>query len=272
MTETGRTGFSNVDAAADSGELVDYLALAADRLTQQRRAGFEMLRLAEGSAVLDVGCGAGEVCVELAARVGTSGSVTGIDPSEAMIAAAKRASARSGRVVDLRVASVYELPFPDGAFDAVRAERVFQHLEDPETALREMSRVTRRGGRVMVIDPDHGQHGMSLDDLQQHRVFAATVSAMLRMIANPHSGTRLRSMFIRAGMAEIGQSISVFESTYPDFQRLFFFPERINSAIDAGDITPAEGADLVAQLEERHRLGTFYANVIGYTVSGTRPA
>ena len=49
-----------------------------------------MLRLRPGDAVLDVGCGAGEVCVELATRVGTKGRVAGVDLSEAMLEAARR--------------------------------------------------------------------------------------------------------------------------------------------------------------------------------------
>jgi ubiquinone/menaquinone biosynthesis C-methylase UbiE len=87
-----------------------------------------------------------------------------------MIAAARRAASNSASPVDLKVASVYALPFPNETFDAVRAERVFQHLEDPEAGLREMLRVTRTGGRVMAIDPDHGQHGLALDDPDHRKV------------------------------------------------------------------------------------------------------
>src|ERR1700757_3630339 len=97
------TGFSNVDGSERADELVDYLALLADRLADVRREGYAMLRVAPRSRVLDVGCGAGEVCVELAAIVGDEGTVTGIDPSEAMIAAARRAANVAKRTVDLRV-------------------------------------------------------------------------------------------------------------------------------------------------------------------------
>lgn len=138
--------------------------------------------------MLDVGCGAGEVCVELAGMVAPSGRVVGIDPSDAMLGAARRTADASRPSIELHVGSIYALPFPDGTFDAVRAERVFQHLEDPDAGLREMLRVTRAGGRVMVIDADHGQHGIALDDSSQRRVFEASVRALMRMIVNPHSG------------------------------------------------------------------------------------
>ena len=81
-----------------------------------------------------------------------------------MIEAARRAAAAAGRDIDLRVASAYQLPFPDQSFDVVRAERVFQHLAEPDAALTEMLRVTRIGGQVMLVDPDHGQASVAVDD------------------------------------------------------------------------------------------------------------
>lgn len=264
------TGFSDVDGSAREAELIDCLALYADRLAVARRDGYAMLRLFLGAAVLDVGCGAGEVCVELAARVGPAGRVAGIDPSEAMIAAARRAADASSLPIELEVASIYALPFPDGTFDAVRAERVFQHLDDPERGLKEMVRVTRAGGRVMAIDPDHSQHGLALDDPAHRRVFEATARALQRMVVNPHSGTRLRAMFVRTGLSEIEQTTREMEIRHPDFVQAVFLQDRLDMAIGAGEITRAEADDFVAAVEQRHRDGTFFANAFGYNVAGTK--
>ena len=67
---------------------------------------------------------------------------------------------------------------------------MFQHLEDPDAALREMLRVTRRGGRVLLMDPDHGQASVAVDDARQRRVFEAARRSLLTLIVNPHSGVR----------------------------------------------------------------------------------
>jgi ubiquinone/menaquinone biosynthesis C-methylase UbiE len=265
------TGFSDVDGSARAEDLVDYLTVLADRLAGARREGYEMLRLAPGAAVLDVGCGAGEVCVELSARVGPKGRIAGIDPSETMIAAARRTAKGTQFPIELQVASIYALPFSDATFDAVRAERVFQHLDDPEAGLREMIRVTRPGGRVMAIDPDHGQHGLALDDPADRRVHDATVRAFLRIIANPHSGTRLRAMFVRAGLTEVEQDIKDVEILHADFVRGVFLHDRLNAAVDAGEITREDADRFVAALEKRQRDGTFFANAFGYNVAGTVP-
>ena len=73
------TGFSDVDGSDRAAELVDYLALLEDRLVDVRRHGYAMLRLAPGSSALDVGCGTGGACVEVARIVGRVGRVAGID-------------------------------------------------------------------------------------------------------------------------------------------------------------------------------------------------
>jgi ubiquinone/menaquinone biosynthesis C-methylase UbiE len=266
-----QTGFSDVDASGRASELVDYLALTAGHVAEFRRNGYELLRLKPGAAVLDVGCGAGEVCVELAARVGPKGKVAGIDLSQAMVEAARKAAAASGHAIDLRVGTAYALPFADGAFDAVRCERVFQHLDDPEAALREILRVTRSGGRVMALDPDHGQAGLGLDDPAHRRVYKAIQRQMERMIVNPHSGTRLRGMFVRAGLVDLALAGFVLDLEQPAYMTMFFVRERIEAAVAAGDISANDGSDFIATLDARHRAGTFHGNAVGYNVAGTKP-
>ena len=266
-----QTGFSDVDGSGRSDALVDYLSLVAQHVGEFRRHGYDLMRLHSGDAVLDVGCGAGEVCVELAAIVGPQGRVAGVDLSAAMIEAARRTAAASGLAIELQPASVYQLPFADGEFDAVRAERVFQHLDNPEAALREMLRVTKPGGRVLTSDPDHGQGGLALDDPAHRRVYEALQRAMARMITNPHSGTRLRGMFVRVGMRDVEQLVKSFDFNHTEFMQMFFVFERLAAAAAAGEITAQEGEGFLAAIEERHQAGTFYGSAIGYTVAGTKP-
>jgi ubiquinone/menaquinone biosynthesis C-methylase UbiE len=265
------TGFTDVDASGRSEALVDYLAMLAQRLAAFREQGYELLALQPGQAVLDVGCGAGEVCAELSARVGPGGRVAGVDLSEAMIAAARAKPATAAGGIELQVASVYALPFADASFDAVRAERVFQHLEDPEAGLREMQRVTRSGGRVMLIDPDHGQSSLALDEPSHRRVFEAARRAMLRMIANPHSGVRLRAMMMRAGLVQVRQLVQFLEVAYADWHRAFFVDDQLAAAQAAGEITREEALSFLQALQQRDRDGLFFANALGYNVVGIKP-
>jgi ubiquinone/menaquinone biosynthesis C-methylase UbiE len=115
---------------------------------------FELLALAGGDHVLDVGCGTGEDVRTIAGRA-PDVSATGIDASEDKIREARARTLGLPRPVDFRVGDAYAIPFEDETFDACRADRVFHHLVDPSKALAEMVRVTRSGGRVVVCDTDY---------------------------------------------------------------------------------------------------------------------
>ena len=100
----------------------------------------QVLAVRSRESALDVGSGTGSEVVSLARAVGPSGTTVGVDPNPAMVAAAtSRAKGSTARFVQ---GTAYDLPFPDGSFDAVRCERVFQHLDDPHAATQ-IARVLR---------------------------------------------------------------------------------------------------------------------------------
>ena len=100
--------------------------------------------------VLDVACGPGLVAAAFA-RV--CRHVTGIDLTPAMIDRARALIAERGLGnVTLTVGDVLPLPYDDGAFSVVVSRFAFHHFPDPAAVLREMIRVCRPGGRVVVAD------------------------------------------------------------------------------------------------------------------------
>ena len=102
--------------------------------------------------VLDVGCGGGRTLSKLAA-IATQGKVYGIDHSAESVAMAMRTNQQwidLGRV-EVREASVSRLPFSDGAFDVITAVETHFWWPALPTDLREVLRVLKPGGRLIVI-------------------------------------------------------------------------------------------------------------------------
>jgi ubiquinone biosynthesis O-methyltransferase len=101
-----------------------------------------------GEAVLDLGCGGGFMAEALSKR---GAKVTGIDPSEAAIAAARRHADAHDLEIDYHVARGESLPFTNDAFDIVVCVDVLEHVEDLERVLFEVRRVLRPNG-VFLFD------------------------------------------------------------------------------------------------------------------------
>lgn len=165
-------------------------------MAARRRLVRGHLDLRTGEDVLSLGCGPGFEPAELAESVGPEGSVYGIDRSEAMLALAER---RCGDVphVALTNADATDLPIADESVDAVAAVQIYEYVEDLETALDELHRVLRPGGRAVVYDTDFDALvWRSADRERTERVLDAFDSHCPR----PHLGSRLGPHLREAGL------------------------------------------------------------------------
>jgi len=108
--------------------------------------------LRQGERVLDVACGTGIVARLAADRVGTTGTVAGLDINPGMLAV-DRSSSPSSESIEWYEASADSMPLPDESFDAVLCQLSLQFFADQLAALREMLRVLVQGGRMTLSVP-----------------------------------------------------------------------------------------------------------------------
>lgn len=107
--------------------------------------------------VIDIGCGTGHLLLALGDRIDQPLHLYGLDFSDSAIRRARQL-VKSAQFV---VASVYAIPYPDESFDLVTCTETLEHLERPESALQEMSRVLRTGGHLVITVPNGAEDDWS---------------------------------------------------------------------------------------------------------------
>lgn len=139
-----------------SREFFDSLGAEWDRLRKVFQDDLQRARaigrlVPRGLKIADVGTGTGVLAMEMA-QLGMH--VVAVDQSEAMLAAAdaKREALSDPDRVDLRQGTATDLPIDDGEVDAVLAHMVLHYVPSPRDAIRELARVVRPGGRVVLVD------------------------------------------------------------------------------------------------------------------------
>jgi demethylmenaquinone methyltransferase/2-methoxy-6-polyprenyl-1,4-benzoquinol methylase len=143
--------------------MFDRIAGVYDRMNDVMTAGMhhrwrvraaDLAALPADGKALDVATGTGDLALELARRVGPNGEVLGTDFSARMLELARAKAARSGFSgrLQFEVANALELPYPDDAFDAATVGFGARNFSSLEQGLRELIRVVKPGGRVVVLE------------------------------------------------------------------------------------------------------------------------
>jgi SAM-dependent methyltransferase len=161
---------------------------------------------------LDVGCGPGALTAELVRRLGPE-AVSAVDPSEPFVAAARERHPG----VTVRRAAAEQLPFEDGTFHTALAQLVVHFMEDPVAGLREMARVTRKGGVVAACVWDHaGGKGPLSPFWDAARELDPDVHDESQL-AGAREG-HLSELFRAAGLHDIEETALSVEVEHPSFE------------------------------------------------------
>jgi ubiquinone/menaquinone biosynthesis C-methylase UbiE len=186
-----------------SAPMVSFMAQRA----AETHAGFFLEHLQPGWRVLDAGCGPGSITMGLARRA-APGQVIGIDVEDSQFEDTREQAGREGLNLELRKASVYELPFNDGSFDAVFSHALLEHLGDPGAAMAELRRVLKPRGLIGVRAGDLG--GLLLDAASEGpmQAFAAYIASQKNDSKEPNVGRKLGRLLRNAGFRVLKRSAS----------------------------------------------------------------
>jgi ubiquinone/menaquinone biosynthesis C-methylase UbiE len=122
----------------------------------------ETLRPRPGNRILDVGCGEGTAEIRIGRLHVSQIRLVGVDVMIERVMVARHQTAGHNQRVAYATADACHLPFHDGVFDSTFCVTVLQHVGDVDTAIGEFARVTRAGGRVLVVEPDnHARYAYS---------------------------------------------------------------------------------------------------------------
>ncbi|HEY8943434.1 MAG TPA: bifunctional demethylmenaquinone methyltransferase/2-methoxy-6-polyprenyl-1,4-benzoquinol methylase UbiE [Polyangiaceae bacterium] len=152
--ETARADGSGAmfDGIAERYDFVNrVISLGIDR--RWRKAAALALELGPSGRVLDLATGTGDLAIEIAQRA-PGAHILGIDPSERMLAIARTKVQAKGLAdrVELSLGDAQALAAPSASFDGVSIAFGIRNVPDRAKALREMARVTRPGGRIVILE------------------------------------------------------------------------------------------------------------------------
>lgn len=251
---SGLAGFSDVDAC-NAGEYVAYLDACAAGAGAGKMESYRSQGIAAGSKVLDLGCGTGDDVRTLSDIVGPAGHVAGLDSSHVLIDEAVRRGVPEN--AEFTAASAYALPFSDGVFDAIRAERVLQHLERPEECAREAYRVLKSRGSLFVLDQDWETIAVAGGDREITR---RVVRAFVDGLAHGWAGRSHAGLLKSAGFADVAVSAGVnmlpLAAAYA-----FVLQPAVTAAKRQGVVSEEEADQWLVSLLEANRRGDFFYSV-----------
>jgi len=220
---------------------------------------YRQARLPRAKRVLDVGSGTGAVTEELASR--TVGQVIGVDLAPEMVAYARRKASQ----VEYQLGDAHALPFDDGWFDISACHFVLMWCHDPARAAREMVRVTRPGGAVLVCaEPDYGGR----IDYPELSLGRWQCDSLRREGADPCLGRKLHRLFALAAVRQVQvgliPGIWGIDALRAEFSAEWALWEHsLRTVVPADELAQARAADWAA-IETGQRLAfvpLFYALV-----------
>jgi ubiquinone/menaquinone biosynthesis C-methylase UbiE len=246
---------SALSFTGDMARLQRAIAESHD-LVVRRGTVLEALNLRTGERVLEVGSGGGYFTYEAARFVGPPGRVCAIDISPDQTAAAQQRCAQLAWV-ECRTADIASAPYGDAEFDAAFAVQVLEYMTDLDAALRQIHRMLRPGGRLVIVATDWGSavwHSENAPRMQ--RVLTAWA---------PHTPCRdlpaiLAARLRSAGIQPLRQTaIPILNTSYNPASFSYWVAQAIRPfVVSRQTVTDQEAAEWLDELAKLEESGAYF--------------
>ena len=260
---------ASIQDVRDMAAALEERAQALDQ-AQVNAALVNVLAPVAGEQILEVGCGSGVLCRQIAPSVNPRGKITGVDISPEFLRIAQDyvISSDLSNSIQWGAGQAEVLPFRDASFDAVFAARLFLHLFDPQAVLNELVRVVRPGGRVVVMDWDFDTVALDHSDRELTR-------RLLHWRCDHYGGNNWsgRQLWGRMASTELVNVkatpiVSIARHEHDSLTFSLFKAARV--ARDGGAISPNEYDTWVGELKSSLATGSFFASIVYFIVIGER--
>ena len=184
------------------------------------------LNIRPGQKIVDIGCGPGDFTRQLARLSNQKAKILGIDSNEKSIRAATTDTkkARLSQCISYKLGDVYKIPLEDGYADLTCCRTLLMHLTEPLKAVKEMARVTKRGGSVVALeggkmgafyDPDDEEYTKLAE-----RAYEAWINGIRKLEGKEFKiGEKLPGIFQKAGLSNIKAEVQADAWLYSDPRR-----------------------------------------------------
>ena len=259
---------SGLEFTDEAAKQLEKLYLTTD-VAAQRLETIRHLNLSTGESVLDVGCGPGFLCENMAEIVGRGGTVVGIDISADLIARCNRRKASTW--ISYETGDAARLKQSDSSFDVVVCTQVAEYVADVDRVLSEAFRVLKPNGRTVFVATDWDALVWFSDNPKR---MAAVMKSWEGHCAHPHLPRSMAFRLSNAGFRLDGAAVfPILNLQYTDDGYSKGIAQLIRSFVsNKKDISPDDVIEWHRELERLNESGRYFFSTNRYIFKASKPS